>query len=439
MKKTKSIFYLLLLLLPCYLSGQQSLKLESCSFQEFEINDQSDSDDDGNVCEAKIVLTKSAYYTDDIICDQSEIKWIVTVDLNNDGTNDIEYRSDLPSDDTTMDDTNNNGIPDLYIPTTTNNESQNIELPDIEEVNSTHKVVWNVSDDCDLGDLCVTNFSVVDKSPPTPFCVSLSTIIYSGFDVEIYAEDYNVGVFDNCTPNEEIRFSFSGDSIVPMRPITCEDVVNSPVQIDVYFWDNSDNNNFCTVFLTVIPEPFVDCYPTAEISGVVKDWNDVPIQGAEVKLEADFPDFPKFTYTDVDGKYSFGDHDQYLDYKLSVSKDDSYLTDVNTLDLVKIMRHILGLEVFQHPYQIIAADANGDHQLKPLDLLLLRKLILGIIIEFPDSPVWHFLDAHFEFENSSNPFPDLDDLESNPYFIEFYEIIPGWYNFIGVKTGDVGG
>jgi thiol-disulfide isomerase/thioredoxin len=59
------------------------------------------------------------------------------------------------------------------------------------------------------------------------------------------------------------------------------------------------------------------------------------------------------------------------------------LSGVNVLDLVLIQQHILGLNPFENHLQILAADANGDGQLGALDIISLRKLILGIIDEIP--------------------------------------------------------
>ncbi len=438
MKKTIYQFYLLLLLIPGYTIGQQTLNLENCSFQEYEINDHSDSDDDGNVCEAKLILTNSAFYTDDNECDLSDIKWVVTIDLWNDGTNDLEFNSSLPSDDTTFDDTNNNGIPDIYIPMTSNNEVQNIQLPDIEGAMSNHKIVWNVSDDCDLGDLCVTNFDVKDKKAPTPYCVAMSVVLDVDVDTYILVEDFDVGSFDNCTEQENLQFSFSPDSIVSMRLVTCDDAINSPVDIRMYVWDENNNVDYCTAPLFVQQgSGGVDCFLDGEIAGTVKKWNDVPVEGVEITLDADLPNFPLTTLTNANGEYSFGLQESGFDYTLSASLDDGYLTDVSTLDLVLIVRHILGIQSLDNPYKILAADINGDNKITVTDILTMRKLILGIIIELSSVPPWRFLDAEFEFDDPSFPFPSLIDWDDNPYLIEFNIIDQDSYDFIGVKIGDV--
>lgn len=439
MKKNNNFLYFFLFLMPGFLSGQQVLKLENCSVQEFAINDHSDSDDDGVVCEAKILLTNSAYYENGNNCQLSDIKWTVTIDLFNDGVIDVEYSSSLPEDDDTLDDTNGNGIPDLYIPMTTNNEAQEIQLPDIEGASSDHKVTWKVSDDCDLGDLCITNFSVADKKAPTPFCVSLSTVIFDGVNTtEIFAEDFNVGVFDNCTDHENIRISFSDESIVPSRIMTCEDVLNSPLMIQVYFWDESDNIDLCTVFLTVKPEGAgYDCLPEREVHGVVRDCNNNPMEGVEVRLDSNLPEYPRYAITDEEGKYSIGPVPYNINYNLSAKFDDSYLNNVSTLDLVKIVRHLLEIQSFTNPYKIIASDITGDYHVKVQDVVILRKLILGVISEFPDVPSWRFINADFEFEDELDPFSTVLSSNENPFVIEFKNADLEGYDFIGIKVGNV--
>lgn len=429
-------------MLPTFLYAQESLDIALCQSVNFEVNDHSDSDSDGVVCEGiNLVLSNNASYEDDIVCDLSIIQWIVSIDLESDGSIDYEYRSDLPANDFTFNDSNNNGIPDMYIPPTMNNEVQNINLPDIAGSMAEHTVIWNVSDDCDLSDECSSNFLLLDKKAPTPFCVSLYTIEYEGDDTKIFAEDFNIGVFDNCTDQDDIRISFSKESIIPERPITCDDVINSPVLIQIYFWDESDNIDFCQAYVTVISnnEKEVDCYPDREVKGFVRTWDGTPIEGVEVTLDANLIEYPRTTLTDENGFYTFGIETGESAYALSAKFDDNYLSSVSSLDLVLTMRHILGIQPFDNPYHVLAADVNGDDAIKVNDLVLFRKLILGVISEFPDVPAWKFIDASLEFENANNPWPALDEIGSNynPYQIKFQLIDEDGYDFIGIKLANV--
>ena len=64
--------------------------------------------------------------------------------------------------------------------------------------------------------------------------------------------------------------------------------------------------------------------------------------------------------------------------RFSGSKDVDYMNGVSTLDLVKIQRHILRIrESLDSPYKLIAADVNGDNDVKASDLDRIEKVDLG--------------------------------------------------------------
>ncbi|MBK9336312.1 MAG: redoxin domain-containing protein [Lewinellaceae bacterium] len=77
-------------------------------------------------------------------------------------------------------------------------------------------------------------------------------------------------------------------------------------------------------------------------------------------------------------------------YEAVPAKNDNPLNGVSTLDLLQINRHILGIESFQHAWQLVAADANNSGSLSVFDILELRKLILGIYDTLPLAPSWVF-------------------------------------------------
>ena len=80
----------------------------------------------------------------------------------------------------------------------------------------------------------------------------------------------------------------------------------------------------------------------------------------------------------------------------------NYIDYVSTLDVVLIQRHILGLETFKGSYQSIASDVNGDGRITASDLTVIRKLILGIINNFPAGVPSH------------KAIPELNELPLNP-------------------------
>jgi len=425
--------------------------IEDCEDKMFAINDHSDSDNDGIVCEAKITLENVATDPGSDNCPTGWLKWQVFVDLWGDGTDDLEYSSFLPPFDTQFNDTNGNGIGDVYLSPTANGETVSVPLPDIAGSMSNHKVSWKVTDGCNNVTTCSYNFMVVDKKAPTPYCVSLSTAVMEmGPDNEpgtdLWAIDFNLGSFDNCSAQENLRYTFT--DVAPendplydptqrssSKTFDCDDVENSPVEVMMYVWDEKGNSDFCSVFLTIIDNQ--DLCPSGDgskpsIAGDILTEEGVAVSNAETSLTAALPEYPKSRMTDGVGNYSFYNNVPAMDYVIEASKDIDYLNGVSTLDLVKIQRHILGLEDLDSPYKLIAADINADNKIKASDLSQLRKLILGVITDLPTNDSWRFVDADQALT--------LDlDLEDVNYAIELTNVTNDLMSndMVGVKIGDV--
>lgn len=108
---------------------------------------------------------------------------------------------------------------------------------------------------------------------------------------------------------------------------------------------------------------------------------------------------------------------------------------LTTQDLLDIQKHILGNAPFDSPYQSLAADANLDEKVSTYDIVLLRKLLLGLIPELPHGKSWRFLPGNYMFPDPANPFqPPPPEAIVVPNTLEAPQT--GFY-FIGVKIGDV--
>ncbi len=57
----------------------------------------------------------------------------------------------------------------------------------------------------------------------------------------------------------------------------------------------------------------------------------------------------------------------------------------SSLDLILIQKHLLGIQPFQTPYQILAADTNNNGSASAIDLIELQKCLLGIYSELPNN------------------------------------------------------
>ncbi len=116
---------------------------------------------------------------------------------------------------------------------------------------------------------------------------------------------------------------------------------------------------------------------------------------------------------------------------VEIVKEGDDLNGVSTLDLVLTQRHILGQQVIDDEYKILAADVNNDNNITAIDLITTRKLILGIYSSFPQSSSWRFYNSDF-FDQQNNPFSQFYDLKfaKSEFPLSSLQVI-------AIKVGDV--
>ncbi len=167
------------------------------------------------------------------------------------------------------------------------------------------------------------------------------------------------------------------------------------------------------------------------IEGAVMTENGVIVENVEVVLQSNQPQFPITTTTDSNGQYAFSDLDTGFDYMISGEKNDDYLNGVSTLDIVMIQRHILGKEKLNSAYKLIAADVNQNESITAIDLIEIRKLILGVTEEFPMSLSWGFVDGE-ETVTQFDPYTAADFIILSDLNQNFSD-----KDMVAVKYGDV--
>lgn len=170
------------------------------------------------------------------------------------------------------------------------------------------------------------------------------------------------------------------------------------------------------------------------VSGHVVDTKGNPIADVEVILNANLIEYPRSRKTNENGFYSFSMIPTGHDYEISAYKDKDDKLGVSSLDYVMIIRHMLGIQELDSPYKIIAADINADNKVTGIDLLPLRRIILGVISKFPRNTSYRVLDANYEFPDPKNPWPDENNY---PYLIPFTPDQDVTFNFIGIKIGNI--
>ncbi|MBK6566019.1 MAG: T9SS type A sorting domain-containing protein [Saprospiraceae bacterium] len=462
-------------------------------------------------CEHRLVLTNKATDTGGCNGDNGWLKWQVFIDLWADGSDDWEFSSFLPVNNDVSNaqngnlaairDDNNNGIPDIYVAPTAENGIITITVPEIIVGKmSNHKVSWKVTDGCHNHTTCHQPVMVVDKKPPTPYCLSLSTALMADPDgngplrpmVELWAIDFNVGSFDNCTPQEDLLFTFNNwapqvtDTIIDGRlvnidvphyfdangavwpyPTTNASVLASynrgdlqlwlpnlrssaRVWTDVVFtggtnkadvpvmmsvWDKKFRVDFCMVNLTIICNTCPTGGGQGRIAGITSTESGQGVNDATVFINRNAIEYPKSMLT-VDGLYAFDDVAPSVSgadgVQLFANKGGDYDNGVSTLDLVLIQRHILNMAKLDSPYKVIAADVNNDAKINTIDLVELRKVILGTSEEFTNKS-WRFPTAN-QVINAENAFPYNEVIN----LLVSTNDVDG-QDFVAVKIGDVNG
>mgnify|MGYP002397506279 CR=1 FL=1 len=302
-----------------------------------------------------------------------------------------------------------------------------------------HRISWTVEDQCGNTNSCSYLITVNDCKRPTPFCKTgiVTVLMQNTGNVTIWAKDFVQYGEDNCTPANQLKYSFTVNVRDSSKVFTCADIPNGisdTIDVEIYITDNAGNQDVCRTKLILQDNsnacPDVPTFGT--ITGFIKGYNDNPSPEVTVYV-ADINGIMRQSITEKNGDYVFNDLAMYKDYSVQASYDQDPLNGITTKDIVKIQRHILGLELMDSPYKLIAADVNRSGTITARDISELRKMILGMQNQFDNNKSWNFVDANVTlgFDNymnyqSSITVNNMDHTMSS-------------LNFIAIKTGDVTG
>lgn len=316
----------------------------------------------------------------------------------------------------------------------------------------THRIKYVFEDRCGNKSVVERLFTIINCKAPTPYCINGVAIDLMPVDtnrdgtidwgmIEVWASDVDQGSYGAC--NNPIVLSFFQDTNIRSRMFDC----NTLGQRTVELWVTdrlTGQQAFCRTFIEVQDnQKACDTTTlTGTINGLVANntdnntMNDVEVvlvnDGSPNKL------IMSTLKTKLDGKYAFADMPlNNGNYSIHPGKNTDPLNGVTTADIVKIQRHILGIEALTSPYRLIAADINNSQNITSSDITELRRLILGITDKFNKNESWTFVDANYKFINSN-----ADVLKENyptTFSIDpFNKDIIG-VDFKGIKIGDVTG
>lgn len=308
----------------------------------------------------------------------------------------------------------------------------------------TYKIWWRASDACNNATERICSFTITDNVAPMPQCIrGISTaLMNTNGQVTIWAKDYDLEGKSSDECGGPIYYSFSGtDRNMSSMTFDCDDLDNGKsaiIELKVYVWDQFGNNDFCNVTIRVDDNVNV-CEDInagmALLAGTVKTNAGDKLESAEVLISemSNRSSQQKFM-TDVSGEYTFKDNALYNDYSLSAVKNDDVANGISTIDLIMIQQHILSMNLLDSPYKVLAADVSGDQKVTALDLVEIRKIILGTSKAFSTGKSWLFIPAEQKFTSTYAPWPIKEEYD-------LYDIDKSYRDkdFIAIKLGDVNG
>ena len=374
--------------------------------------------DEGQCFLSQHILTNVAI--SDGTCSNDTIYWEVLVDTWLDGYDLVEYSSSVDATDTNpYDDSDGNGINDIYLAPSLSGEEVSIFIQEGIELSSwKHSVAWKSKDACGNEVTCYSLFEVNDDQAPILDCPEEYIIGVEDYilDLTLHPQDIIYGVSDNCTHVEDLVLNFSSGSYNGSLALgySIKDTT-----VTVFAFDENNNFSQCSINIDFVEQP----HP---YTGYVFNVNETPLSHVEVNVNILFPDPPSKQLTNESGEFvAFVSKD--FDYSIQAKYNDN-LRGLSTRDIILIEEYISDNSNFDSPYDIIASDVNHDFVVNEDDVNYLRSLLFGNVT---DTTLWKFLYASLEFDDIASPFPYEEGIE------HVAESEEKWNVLLGIKLGDV--
>ena len=333
--------------------------------------------------------------------------------------------------------------------------------PDTQLDPGSYALLWRATDQCGNIDELVQQFSISADAAPSVITYSSLTAILTPMDTnsngivdmgqaEVWAKEFNSSSAPACGGSmDDLIFLVAPGVANDLSPVPsydataitfdCSDFSTNPTIVPVQFWvvdTVNDKADYANLEVRLFDNHNV-------CAGGSSQTTQVGVQGsimteaqenvANVKVKASDADGEAAVVTTVTGHYSL---EVQLENEAIIKpeKNIEHANGVSTIDLLKLQKHILGVKPLNSPYKMIAADVNNDTEINPIDLILIRKLILGKIDAFPNNTSWRFVDADYRFESHDRALNEV-----YPEFIKTNGVPSGRKDFIGIKIGDLDG
>ena len=295
-------------------------------------------------------------------------------------------------------------------------------------------VIFTATDGCGNIKTMDVVITVTDPNPTILQCEKAVVFLPQETEIALPADTFVLFIEGNCTNADDYIISYSRTN--PFDTVHIYDCGDVGVHSFSLWFYNADGTQLLDSCLTAdldLRDPLDFCQDGLVLIGNVENEDGYPVGDVQVSI-TNAPMTPDTT--DNSGRYTLEGLNEGIGYNISPFNDKHPKDGVSTLDLVMIQKHLLGKAKLNSPYKMIAADANKSGHLTALDLLEIRKLILGINDRFPNNTSWRFVDRQYAFPDPYNPFvpgfPESVWIDSVSGGIDTAD-------FVAVKVGDVNG
>lgn len=302
----------------------------------------------------------------------------------------------------------------------------------------THKILWEVWDQCGNKTIREQLFTIQNCKKPTPICIDGLTVdltqMTQGPTAVMKAWMFNKNSYHVC--GYEVDFSFSQNVNDTVKVYGCNEQGLHPINmwVTAKLPDGSFVQDYCATTVEV-QDNFNLCgnpLPKVVVSGGIRTEDNRKLEDINISMVGSEMNSQK---TDANGEYKFPPISQGSSYSIVPESNDDYMNGLSTIDLVIIQKHILGLKNLKTPYSYVASDINNDRKITASDVLQLRKMILGVNEKFESNKSWRFIPKDFTFENLLNPIDGT--IKESITFTNIENDLTA--DFIAVKIGDVSG
>ena len=327
--------------------------------------------------------------------------------------------------------------------------SFNVVVEDL--TTGSYQLKVRVTDECQNESYCIDYFDIVTGKKPSAICITSLTAELTPWDIDqdgeidtavvtVWANEFDRSSAPACDSYDSIYFRIElldgvdddtfaedGDSI----NIGCDHIGTQTIRLWVI--DEKGSYDYCDVILVVQNNmggcPDIDDTDRGRLLGNIATENGDMIEQVEVTATGE--NLAANMTTGADGLYDF-QIPMGMVTTITPTKDIEHGNGVSTMDLIILQKHIIGMEIMGSPYKLIAADVNKDGFINALDLLEMRRLILGELSTFPTNNSWRFLLKDYEF-TTNNPqselFPERLVISVDQAQMK--------RDFLGIKIGDL--